>query len=67
MADQNITRREFIKDSAMAAAAISAGLILAPGQVHAKIDTSKILNYDSNMEYRRCGRTEMMISAAALG
>jgi len=67
MADQKITRREFIKDSAMAAAAISAGLILSPGQVHAEIDTRKILNYNPSMEYRRCGRTGMMISAAALG
>jgi len=67
MSDKHITRREFIKESAMAAAAISAGLILSPGQVHAKIDTRKILNYNPNMEYRRCGRTGMMISAAALG
>ena len=33
----------------------------------AKADTSKILNYNSDMEYRRCGRTGLMISAACLG
>ena len=66
MADQKITRREFIKESAMTAAAISAGLILSPGQVNAQIDTAQILNYNPDMEYRRCGRTDLMISAAAL-
>ncbi|MCP4452111.1 MAG: hypothetical protein GY809_11665, partial [Planctomycetes bacterium] len=67
MADQKITRREFLKESTMFAAAISAGWILSPGQVHAKIDTGQILNYNPDMEYRRCGRTGLMISAAALG
>ena len=33
----------------------------------AKADTSKILNYNSDMEYRRCGKTNMMISAVCMG
>jgi predicted aldo/keto reductase-like oxidoreductase len=67
MTERKITRREFVKESTLAAAAISAGWILAPGQVKAGIDTGKILNYNPDMEYRRCGRTGMMISAVALG
>ncbi len=67
MADLKITRRAFLKESTMFAAAVSAGWILSPGQIHAKIDTQKILNYNPDMEYRRCGRTNLMISAAALG
>ena len=30
-------------------------------------DTSKILNYNEQMEYRRCGKTGLMVSAVALG
>jgi predicted aldo/keto reductase-like oxidoreductase len=69
MADK-ITRRKFIRDSAVTAGVLSTGLagttIVRAGQA-SKVDTRKILNYNSNMEYRRCGRTGMMISAVALG
>ena len=69
MADK-ITRRKFIRDSAVTAGVLSTGLagtsIVRAGQA-GKIDTRKIRNYNSNMEYRRCGRTGMMISAVALG
>ena len=64
MADK-LTRRQFMRDSAIAGAAIGAGIGLS-GTVHAA-DTSKILNYNPDMEYRRCGRTDMMISAVSLG
>jgi len=68
--DEKLTRRDFVRGSAVAAAALAAGL--KPTQtVYAgnpdNVDTSKILNYSSEMEYRRCGRTGMMVSAAALG
>ena len=64
MADK-LTRRQFMRDSAIAGAAIGAGLGFSEG-AHAA-DTSRILNYNPDMEYRRCGRTEMMISALSLG
>ena len=32
-----------------------------------KADTSKILNYNPDMEYRRCGKTNLMVSAVCLG
>ena len=32
-----------------------------------KADTSKILNYNADMEYRRCGKTNWMVSAVCLG
>ncbi len=65
-----VTRRQFVRDGAMAAAGIAAGLtatktILAGNPDHE--DTSKILNYNSDMEYRRLGKTELMISAVVLG
>lgn len=67
---EKLTRREFIKDTAVAAGAIGAGLAL-PQIVRAgetrPVNTGSILNYNPDMEYRRCGRTNMMISAAVLG
>ena len=69
MADK-VSRRDFMRDSVVGTAALAAGLSSA-GIVRAgnpdNRDTSKILNYNPDMEYRRCGRTEMMISAAVLG
>ena len=62
-----VTRREFVKESAVAAAAAMA----VPGIVRAgnpaKQDTSKILNYNADMEYRRLGRTGLMLSVVVLG
>ena len=69
MSERNITRRDFIRDSA-AAAGVAAGLAATP-IVYAGnpggADTSKILNYNPDMEYRRCGKTGLMISAVSLG
>jgi aryl-alcohol dehydrogenase-like predicted oxidoreductase len=65
-----ITRREFVRDGAMAAAGVAAGLT-ATYTVRAgnpaQADTSQIMNYNPEMEYRRCGRTNWMISAVCLG
>ena len=70
MADNKLTRREFVRDSAVVAAGLAAGLT-ATKTIHAgnpgKEDTSKILNYNPDMEYRRCGKTNLMISAVCLG
>jgi len=70
MVDSNVTRRDFVRGSAVAA--VGAALGLAPTYtVRAgnpeKAETKPILNYNSQMEYRRCGRTGMMISAVCLG
>ena len=64
---RKVTRREFVKAGAVAAAAA----VAVPGIVRAgnpaKRDTSKILNYTPDMEYRRLGRTGLMLSAVVLG
>jgi len=67
-----VTRRQFMRDSAMAAAGVAVGLGAVAGQsVQAAsggtVDTSKILNYNPNMEYRRQGKTNLMVSVACLG
>lgn len=68
MTDHGITRRQFVRDTV--AAATAAGLT-ATYTVHAgnpdKADTAKIVNYNADMEYRRCGRTGLMVSAVCLG
>ena len=59
-----ITRREFIRDTAMAAMAVGIGASRVEGTEQPK---SKPLNYNENMEYRRLGKTGLMISAIAIG
>jgi len=63
MADKKLTRREFVQVSA-AAAAITAATGAAGA---AKLDPKKIPSYNEKMEYRRLGKTELMVSAVCLG
>ena len=67
MQDKQVTRRQFMRDSAMVAAGVAAGLGAAAGQTANAANTSKILNYNPNMEYRRQGSTNLMVSAVCLG
>jgi predicted aldo/keto reductase-like oxidoreductase len=63
-----VTRRRFMRDSAMAAASVAAGIGAAGRNARAAtVNTSKILNYNQNMEYRRQGKTNLMVSAVCLG
>jgi len=64
MADRRLTRREFVKQGAAAAAGLAGAAAAARA---AAIDTRTILNYNANMEYRRLGRTGLQISAVCLG
>lgn len=61
-----VSRRQFMRDSAMAAAGVAAGLGVI-GQNAKAVNTSRILNYNPNMEYRRQGKTNLMVSAVCLG
>lgn len=61
-----VSRRQFMRDSAMAAAGVAAGLGVI-GQSAKAVNTSRILNYNPNMEYRRQGKTNLMVSAVCLG
>ncbi len=63
MKTPDISRRDF-----MGAAALAAG-VQTPARksrtVAPKLDTSKILNYNPAMEYRRLGKTNLMRPCAS--
>ena len=67
MSDHRVTRREFVRDTAVGAAALAAGVSIVKVGNAADADTSKIVNYNPEMEYRRCGKTDLMISAVSMG
>lgn len=65
-----LSRRDFVRTTAAAATGLAIGLkptlTIKAGNPD-NLDTSKILNYNPEMEYRRCGRTNLMVSAVCLG
>lgn len=63
MSKLNIQRRDFVAMSAAAAVAPPA----APPKAKLTPPAPKILNYNPDMEYRRLGRTGLMVSAVCLG
>jgi len=68
MADKGINRREFIRNSALAAGAVAAGLggnFIA--QTADAADVKKTRSYNADMDYRRLGATGMWVSAVCLG
>ncbi len=69
MSDESRTRRDFIKAASAAAvgAAIASAQAAEPKAEPPKADTSKILNYNPKMGYRRLGKTGIMISEVSLG
>jgi predicted aldo/keto reductase-like oxidoreductase len=69
MAHDRLSRREFVRTGAAAAAA-AAGLTPTYTVKAGSPDSGeagKILNYNPDMEYRRCGKTNLMVSAVCMG
>jgi aryl-alcohol dehydrogenase-like predicted oxidoreductase len=77
VSEKPISRRDFLADAARTAGGVTAAVTAASAATQRKPvpakakqpaqNTSKILNYNPNMEYRRLGKTGMMVSAVCLG
>ncbi len=69
MAEKRVTRREFIQDTtaAVAGTALGTGLALQSATAAAAPDPRKTRSYNPDMEYRRLGRTGLMLSAVSMG
>ncbi len=74
----NMTRREFMRDTTLAAAGLAVGMGAGAGQTARADETScktgnvgglikTTRSYNPNMEYRRLGKTSLWISAISLG
>lgn len=66
MTSQRVTRREFVQTTAAAAAGAQV-LAQAGPAAAAETDVTKTRSYNPNMEYRRLGRTGLMVSAVSMG
>jgi aryl-alcohol dehydrogenase-like predicted oxidoreductase len=67
MIPRDLNRRQFIQTAATAGAAMGAGLIRPLGAAAAPPDPNTIPSYNENMEYRRLGRTGLMLSVVSMG
>ena len=70
MKDRQVSRRQFVRDATMTAAGVAVGLSATARRTQAApetMSTSKILSYNPDMEYRRLGKTNVMVSAVCLG
>lgn len=68
MKDDELSRRDFMRNTSLVAAGTIAGALTgrAGGAVE-PVHTSRILNYHEKMIYRRLGKTNLMISEVSLG
>jgi aryl-alcohol dehydrogenase-like predicted oxidoreductase len=67
MSEQRVTRRQFVRTTAAGATALAVGSSIVRVGNAEEADTSKIVNYNQQMEYRRCGKTDLMVSAVCMG
>ena len=65
---KELTRRQFMRDGAIAAAGLAAGLNVLKAQGAGDMAAvRKTRSYNPEMEYRRLGKTGLWVSAACLG
>ena len=70
MSENEVTRRAFVQRTAATAAGLSATAAAnaqAEPATAATTDVTQTRSYNENMEYRRLGKTELMISVISLG
>ena len=68
MNNERLSRRDFMRNTSLAAAGTIAGAMAGTGQgAGLAIDKSKVVNYHPKMHYRRLGKSNLMISEVSLG
>ncbi len=67
MSNDGISRRDFMRNTSLAAAGTLAGALAGKGQAGTRARKSKIVNYNQKMHYRRLGKTNLMVSEVSLG
>ncbi len=67
MSKPRVSRREFVHDTAAAAAGAALGAGAMGSAEAAPPDPAKTRSYNEDMEYRRLGRTGLMLSAVSMG
>ena len=75
MSKRLVTRRIFVRDTAVMAAGVAAGVslgvaprrIVAAGATDVPAEVKNTRNYNPKMEYRRLGKTGLWVSAVCLG
>ena len=71
MSEERLSRRTFVRNtSVLLAGTVATRLVGEPsasGEPAGEVDTSKILNYNPKMGYRRLGKTGLLISEISIG
>jgi len=68
MINDRFSRRDFMRNTSLAAAGTVAGALAGQGKAATQpVHTSKILNFHPKMTYRRMGKTNLMVSEVSLG
>lgn len=68
MNSDKLSRRDFMRNTSLMAVGAITGALTGKGQAGNKLsDSSKIINYNPKMHYRRLGKTGLMISEVSLG
>ena len=68
MKNDELSRRDFMRNTSLAAVGTLAGALAGEGQAKGKRSrASKILNYHQKMHYRRLGKSNLMVSEVSLG
>ncbi len=69
MKHEELSRRDFMRNTSLAAAGTVAGALASQGRAASQSggQTPKILNFHEKMQYRKLGKTNLMVSEVSLG
>ena len=62
MKNDAFSRRDFMRNTSLVAAGAVVGGVTGQGKAAESVRTSKILNFNPKMTYRRLGKSNLMVS-----